>query len=110
QRHGFATAGIVANIHLQPRFGFHRGFDSWRYDSRADAAEQVNRALTWLRDQESRDAYLFLHIMDPHIFYRAPGPYRDMFVSDPDPRLPDTFNRWQVYAMERSGQLDDRRK
>ena len=110
QANGFATAGIVANVHLQPRFGFHRGFDAWRYDSRADAAEQVNRALAWLRDQGSRDAYLFLHLMDPHIFYRAPGPYRDMFVEDPDPRLPDTFNRWQVYAMERSGELDERRK
>lgn len=110
QQNGFATAGIVANIHLQPRFDFHRGFDSWLYDARADAAQQVDRALAWLRDQTARDAYLFLHVMDPHIFYRAPGAYRDMFVEDPDPDLPATFNRWQVYQMDRQGQLDDRRK
>src|SRR5690606_28716648 len=105
QDHGFATAGIVANIHLQPRFGFHRGFDLWHYDATADAARQVDRALAWLRDQQSRDSYLFLHVMDPHIHYRAPGRYRDMFVEDPDPDLPATFNRWQVYTMERRGQL-----
>lgn len=110
QDHGFATAGIVANVHLQPRFDFHRGFDVWRYDAQADAAEQVDRALEWLRDQRSRDSYLFLHLMDPHIHYRAPGRYRDLFVEDPDPDLPPTFNRWQVYTMARRGQLDERRK
>ena len=30
---------------------------------------------------------MFLHIMDPHIFYNAPGAFRDMWVTDPDDTL-----------------------
>lgn len=110
QENGFATAAIVSNVHLQPRFGFHEGFDSWLYESGVDAKEQVDRGLQWLQDHKDRDSYLFLHIMDPHIFYNAPGSFRDRFVEDPDPDLPPRFNRWQVYKMAADGELTERRK
>ena len=45
---GFVTAGFVANIHLQPRFGFHRGFDQWLFDPESRADDQVDRALDFL--------------------------------------------------------------
>jgi arylsulfatase A-like enzyme len=108
--HGFATAGIVANIHLQPRFDFNDGFVDWRYDGQASAAEQVDRALAWLHEHRDRDTFLFLHIMDPHLLYKPPSGLRSEFVTDPDPDLPDVFNRWEVYGWLRSGQMDDRRK
>ncbi len=107
---GFATAGIVANIHLQPRFDFDDGFDLWWFDGTARADEQVNRALTWLDDHRDRDTYLFLHFMDPHMGYGAPGGWRDMHIADPDPTLPEQFSRWQVLAWDAKGEIDDRRR
>ncbi len=108
--HGFATAGYVANLHLQPRFGFHRGFDDWWFDGQSQAGEQVDRALAFLDRHRGRDTYLFLHIMDPHMAYGAPGSYRDMFVEDPDPDLPRWFSRSEVYTWMKKGTLTDQRK
>jgi arylsulfatase A-like enzyme len=107
---GFATAGIVANIHLNPRFGFSDGADRWRLDPSADAEDQVDRALDWLEEHRHQDAALFLHFMDPHLRYDAPAPFRDRFVADPDPDLPPGFHRAQVLGWQRRGLLDARRR
>ncbi|HHO53398.1 MAG TPA: hypothetical protein ENK18_21640 [Deltaproteobacteria bacterium] len=110
QEHGFVTSGIVANVHLQPRFGFSDGFDDWWFDGQSDAESQVDRALAFLDRYPERDAYLFLHLMDPHLLYRPASRHEQLFVTDPDPTLPDNFNRWQVYQWARRGALDERRK
>jgi arylsulfatase A-like enzyme len=107
---GFATAGIVANVHLTPRFDFHAGYDLWWLDPEAKADDQVDRALAWLEANRTRDTFLFLHIMDPHLPYDAPGSWRDTFVTVTDPKLPVVFNRWQVYNWERRGELTEDRK
>ncbi len=106
---GFATAGIVANIHLNRRFGFHSGFDEWTLDPEAKASDQVDDALAWLTANRHRDTYLFMHIMDPHIFYAAPEPYGSMFVDSPDPDL-GTYNRWMVKKWALSGKLTKQRQ
>ncbi|MBW2256218.1 MAG: sulfatase, partial [Deltaproteobacteria bacterium] len=102
---GFATAGIVANVHLSPRFGFHHGFDTWHLDPMAKAEVQVDRALRWLEANRDRDTYLFLHLMDPHLFYDAPEPYRERFVVEPAPFVPEVFSRWQIYSWADQGLL-----
>jgi hypothetical protein len=58
---------------------------------------------------------MFLHIMDPHIFYKAPDPYGDRFVSElpplpEDEALPKMFNRWNVYKWQKAGKLSELRK
>lgn len=107
---GFETAGMVANVHLHPRFGFDRGFDMWWLDTSAKAHHQVDRALEWLEERREQDTYLFLHIMDPHLLYVAPRGYFERFVETPDPDLPDRFTRGQVYRWMREGQIDERRR
>jgi len=109
-RHGFATAGIAANIHLQPRFDFSDGFDFWWFDGKSRADDQVDRALDFLSTYRDRDVYIFLHIMDPHMPYAAEGGLQDMFVSDPDPTLPDYFTRSMVYGWMGDDTLTDQRK
>jgi len=109
-RHGFATGAVVANVHLQPRFGFSDGYDSWHFDGQARAGSQVDRALGWLQQHLDRDTFLFLHLMDPHLRYDAPPPWRDRFVTDPDPSMPPRVSRGQVLAWMRDGSLTDRRK
>jgi arylsulfatase A-like enzyme len=98
---GFATAGIVANAHLNPRFTFDEGYDLWWLDPRAQANTQVDRALAWLEENRERDTFLFLHIMDPHLPYVAPSGYNSRFVEEADPELPDVFNRGQVYRWDK---------
>ena len=110
QREGFHTAGIVANVHLQPRFEFDEGFDDWWYDGQSKSAAQVDRAIDLFEQYPDRDVFLFLHIMDPHMFYNAPSSMKEMYVEDPDGELPDIFNRETVYGWMRSKRLDDRRK
>ncbi len=110
QREGFATAAIVANPHLQPRFGFDRGFDSFHFDGRADAEGQVDMALDWLKSHQDRDTYMFLHFMDPHMIYDAPGTWRNKFVKEEDPDLPRRVERAKVLAMMKQGVLNDVQK
>ena len=110
QRNGWATGGIVANVHLQPRFSFDKGFDTWHFAGDRDADLQVNEAMDWLKTNMDRDAFLFLHFMDAHLPYRAPEPFRDRFVTDPDPTMPDKFSRGQVLDWQKRGSLSDQRK
>jgi arylsulfatase A-like enzyme len=97
---GFRTAGVVANVHLVPRFGFNGGFEEWIYENGANAATEVDRALAWQTRHADEDTFLFLHLMDPHTFYNAPEPYGSRFqVGDRPERLPDPFDRWQIYQV-----------
>lgn len=111
---GFATAGIVANPHLNPRFDFQAGFDLWWLDGDAKVDTQVDRALAWLKEQEGRDAYLFLHVMDPHLNYVAPKSFADVFTAGlppmpDDDKLPPAaqLGRAEVYRMMSRGRLSD---
>ena len=108
---GFATGGISANVHLVPRLGFNRGFEYWHYENGARGDDQVDRALEWLKAHEKEDSFLFLHIMDPHIFYNAPRPYKNKFVEESgNPGLPEKFNRWEIYKRMKRGDLDAKSK
>lgn len=112
---GFATAGIVANVHLNPRFDFHKGFDYWWHAGEALIDEQIGRAEAWLEANEGRDTYMFLHIMDPHIFYRAPEPYQSRFTEGlpeltGEDVIPKRFNRHDVYRWMKNNKLSDDRK
>ncbi|NCG20753.1 MAG: sulfatase-like hydrolase/transferase [Rhodobacterales bacterium] len=110
QAQGFATAGIVANVHLQPRFDFDHGFDWWNYEGKNDAEDQVDLALQWLGNHNDRDTFLFLHFMDPHLPYNAPGDFESMYVTDPDDTLPAKYNRWDVNKWSHADKATDQRK
>ncbi len=110
QEKGFATAGIVANVHLQPRFDFDHGFDWWHYNGRHNADEQVDLALEWLQENSDRDTYLFLHFMDAHLPYRAPGDWKKKHVDEEDPTLPAQFGRWEVNKWSKKGDISGVRK
>lgn len=99
---GFRTAGVVANVHLVPRFGFNSGFEHWYYENGARAADQLDRGLAWLRGHAEEDSFLFVHLMDPHTWYNAPSPFGERFQKGTRPaRVPEVFDRWQVYQLMR---------
>lgn len=108
---GFSTAGVVANVHLTPAHGFADGFGWWQYENAAVADEQVDRGLAWLRAHQDEDSFLFLHLMDPHVFYQAPPPYTDRFTAGLEPGLlRDRYNRWLVLRWDQRGQLTAQNK
>ena len=103
---GFSTAGIVANVHLQPHLGFADGAGWWDYHDSDDAEPQVDRAIAWLDAHAGEDSFLFLHLMDPHIFYLAPEPFQDAFTAGmKQAGLPDRYNRWTLGEAEQKGRL-----
>lgn len=103
--HDYATAGLVANPHLVPRFGFAEGTDYWLFDHDAPAAVQVDRAVLWLKEHAAHNAALFLHLMDPHLGYTAPEPYFEQFAVEPDPQLPARLPRREILQRMRDGEL-----
>ncbi len=108
---GFTTAGFVANVQLAPRLGFADGYGSWSYDNMADGDLQVNRVLSWLEQHKQEDVKIFLHMMDPHIFYLAPKPFRDRFTNALDRGdLNDKYNRWDITRANKAGALSGEQK
>lgn len=106
---GFATGGVVGNVHLVPRFGFSRGMDHWEYENGARGSDQVDRALAWLKSHEKEDSFLFVHFMDPHTFYNAPDEWTNKYSKRADrPKvLGAKFDRWQVINLDKKRKLTD---
>jgi arylsulfatase A-like enzyme/cytochrome c-type biogenesis protein CcmH/NrfG len=93
---GYATAGITGAAVLDRRFGLNQGFDYYYDDfdfsrldeTNLDAMERpgstvVDRGLAWLKEQESRPFFLFLHLYDAHHPYVPPEPYATQFRDRP---------------------------
>lgn len=84
---GFEGGGVVANYTVHGLNGFARGFSSYLVPDGGggeapDGERIVARARTWLANHGGEDAFLYLHLMDPH------EPYRDHTgVGRPVPRL-----------------------
>lgn len=94
---GFATAGFVANGYVSDRFGFQRGWDAWRNYIREGQSTRGDRvvadALAWLDNRPAdQPFFVYVHAIDPHVPYRPPESYVQMY--DPDPyRGPVDFSR-----------------
>lgn len=76
---GYRTAGLVASLILDRRFGLARGFQ--HYDdkvpgdqSQRDARQMTDAALGWLKARPAgkQPLFLWVHYYDPHEPYRAP--------------------------------------
>ena len=104
---GFATAGFTANPHLVPRFDFNDGFDTWRMDGTSTAEQQVDLGLAWLQSMQDRDAYLFLHVMDPHLRYQAPEPWASTWIEGEPTKAMPRWTRSRVYRAFRGGKLTE---
>ncbi len=96
---GFATAAVINNAFLGPRFGLDRGFDTYDFSPagnrrlrRADVV--IDRALVWLRERGETPFFLVVHLFDPHMMYDPPEATRGQFSSAlPDAGLPRVTER-----------------
>lgn len=77
-RHGYQTAGFVANPTLHAGAGFDRGFRTY-FAPPADVrwmnkhADDLNgHAIPWLKANQDRPFFAYVHYIDPHDPYRNP--------------------------------------
>ncbi len=92
----YATGAVVSSFVLDRSWGLARGFDF--YDDafppeqflhrdlglvERRAAESVTRSLSWLKKNQRRPFFFWLHLYDPHSPYDPPEPYRTQYRSHP---------------------------
>jgi len=73
KKNGFSTASICASDVFASILGLDKGFDSLsRHDDNLVAGEVTHRAIRWLKDNRSKNFFLWLHYLEPHEPYRPP--------------------------------------
>jgi arylsulfatase A-like enzyme len=89
---GVEGAAFVANTLVSKANNFDQGFGHWE-QANDETAEQLNaRLLAWLDGQPRGARWLgYVHYMDPHAPYAAPGDARNRFADGPP--APDGLSR-----------------
>lgn len=82
-RAGYQVDGVVTGAFLFPKFGFERGFHTYRTFDDSRAAVTVDAAIDLLRRSEGRAQFLFVHLFDPHFPYRPPAEFVEHFNRTP---------------------------
>ena len=86
---GYSTGAVVSAFVLDRTWGLARGFDFYddafsakTFETKESglvdrrAGESVAHAIAWLRKNQRRPFFLWLHLYDPHSPYDPPEPYR----------------------------------
>ncbi len=94
---GFHTGAFICNGYVSDRFGFGRGWDSYRNyirEGRRTMAEFVAAdVLQWLDDRPTeKPFFLYVHTIDPHVPYRPPAEHLALY-GDPSYRGRVDFSR-----------------
>jgi arylsulfatase A-like enzyme len=84
---GYATAAFAANPFLKEKFGLSRGFATYDNGSERNAEEVVDRSLEWLEQNDQAPFFLMVHMMDPHLPYKAPASVRGRFAGPEEGEL-----------------------
>lgn len=73
---GYKTFALTNNQWLSPKLsGLNQGFDSYVFMEKPDkyylpAEEVFARAQSWIEENQTKQWFVFLHLMDPHIPYK----------------------------------------
>ena len=91
QRAGYQTFGVSTSAHASPDLGFDQGFDEFVFLRAerpaprdgvvyADAGEVLVLIHDWRAKREAeRPAFLWVHLLDPHLPYRVREPWADRY-------------------------------
>ncbi len=122
---GFRTGGFVASFVLDRRWGIAQGFDRFFDDFDLDkfgdnpgmdaiqrpGSEVVDQALAWLREEQERPFFAWVHLYDAHTPYAAPEPFRSRFPAtasgayDAEVATVDSLVGRLLDALEQDGRL-----
>jgi arylsulfatase A-like enzyme len=92
---GRRAAAWVNNVYLAPEFGLARGFEHYDYNGSSgleerSAADAVDLALEWLK-AHPEPTFVYLHVMEPHLPYLPPAPYKRAFTGPGEIPVPVPF-------------------
>ena len=94
QENHFTTFGISANPLISKDKNFDQGFETFIERAWQNAETLNHEFFNWLETNKGLQFFAYLHFMDPHDPYSAPGKYYDMF--DPDYEGKDKFKNGDV--------------
>ncbi len=80
--HGYGTVGFVAMSQVKPEFNYGQGFDHYAFTLGIPADTINEEILHYLDGQMRQPFFLFVHSLDPHGPYHAPGHFRDFFDAE----------------------------
>ena len=83
QRSGMTTAAFVANHLISADNNFTVGFENFHSIPWCTAAQLNNAFLNWLDNHSDERFFAYLHYMEPHMPYAAPGERLNRFGSTP---------------------------
>ena len=77
KKEGFQTAGFVANGYVSEKFGFEKGWDTFKNYIRLSKPSQAEYvygdSLAWLKEHKDEKYFLYIQTIDPHVPYRHKG-------------------------------------
>lgn len=73
---GWATYGISSNEIVSDTYGLVQGFDEFLVDKLMNAQKVIDSAIGKLSGITDEKFFFYIHIMDPHLPYSPPDPYR----------------------------------
>ncbi|MFO0980813.1 MAG: sulfatase [Planctomycetota bacterium] len=80
---GYTTGAFVANPLLSWTANFDQGFQLYDLLPLANARGTLKHAIDWIASVKERRFFAYVHLIDPHSAYRAPGKHADRFLNDP---------------------------
>jgi choline-sulfatase len=96
QEEGWDTAAFISSAVLKKAIGFNNGFgvyddqmprqgkkEEFSEDPERRAGDTVDRAIHWLNTQSGKPYFLWVHLYDPHMPYKPPGPFREKYKGRP---------------------------
>ena len=92
--HGYRTGASVA-IDMLSGQNLGQGFD-WRREGWREARRIVDDALEFLRDDDPRPAFLWLHLYDVHRPYGGPRGWRERFAAEARPGIGDVEDHYNL--------------
>lgn len=98
-REGFLTHGVVGNAFLDTPFGMGGAWSRYAYGFVSPVRTQIDRALGSLKAWRDRDVLLMVHLMEPHMPYREPEPFRSMWAPEPPVGLSEGMSRGELQTL-----------
>ncbi|MBI5490325.1 MAG: sulfatase [Deltaproteobacteria bacterium] len=92
---GYTTAAFIANPLLAPGSGFEQGFEEYEDLAFMDAGRLDRLVEPWIRRHRSERFLLYVHAIDPHAPYVAPGVDYSFF--DPEYAGLVDHDTWSVH-------------
>ncbi|KPJ58763.1 MAG: hypothetical protein AMJ42_02670 [Deltaproteobacteria bacterium DG_8] len=113
KQNGYKTVAFSDNPHITKCNGFDQGFDTFieNYDwLKGNAEPLTNKVLNWFRENYQKKYFIYIHYLDPHDPYNAPGIYHDIFLNKKVIDVSNTVKRGNTYVLNGEYHLDRRMK